>query len=39
MFVADLPTTALEPGTTISFTLRWTDDDRWEGTDFAVQIV
>ncbi len=39
MFVADLPTPALEPGATVLFTLRWTDDHRWEGTDFSVQIV
>jgi glucoamylase len=39
MFVADLPTTALAPGATVRFTLRWADDDRWEGADFAVQIV
>jgi glucoamylase len=39
MFVADLPTTALAPGATVRFTIRWADDSRWEGTDFAVQIV
>jgi glucoamylase len=39
MFVADLPTTALEPGATVRFRLRWADDDRLEVADFAVQIV
>jgi glucoamylase len=39
MFVADLPTTALAPGTTVRFTIRWADDSGWEGADFAVQIV
>ncbi len=39
MHVADLPTAALGAGTTVRFTLRWADEDRWEGTDFAVEIV
>ena len=38
MFIADLPTTALGPGTIVRFTLRWADEDRWEGADFAVEI-
>ena len=39
MFVADLPTSALSVGATVRFTFRWADSDRWEGDDFAVEIV
>jgi glucoamylase len=39
MWIADLPTPAFASGTTVHFTLHWVEDDRWEGTDFAVQIV
>jgi glucoamylase len=34
--VADLPTAACPPGTTVRFTFRWPQADRWEGTDFAT---
>lgn len=35
---ADLPTHDVPRGRTIRFTMRWLDGDRWEGTDFAVEI-
>ena len=38
MYLADLPTDDLPDGTTIVFTLYWTAEDRWEGTDFSVEI-
>jgi glucoamylase len=36
--VADLPTDDLPSGTKITFTLYWPAEDRWEGTNFEVQI-
>jgi glucoamylase len=38
MWIADLPTAALAWGTTVRFALRWAEDGRWEGTDFAVEL-
>ena len=38
VYVADLPTQSIPSGTTISFTFHWTEDDRWDGTNFAVEI-
>jgi glucoamylase len=38
MYYADLPTSALAPGRTVRFTLRWRDGDRWLGDDFAVLV-
>jgi glucoamylase len=38
MHVVNLPTDNLPAGTTLSFTLYWPTEDRWEGTDFAVRI-
>jgi glucoamylase len=35
----DLPAAALAPGTTIVFTLYWPQQERWEGTDFSVEVV
>ncbi|HEX9118697.1 MAG TPA: glycoside hydrolase family 15 protein, partial [Anaerolineae bacterium] len=37
--VADLSTSALTPGTTVEFTFEWTAENRWEGRNFAVQVV
>ncbi len=37
--VADLPTADLDAGTTILFTFFWPGARRWEGTDFAVQLI
>lgn len=37
--LVDLPTTALAEGTTIVFTFRWTQDDRWEGKNFEVRVI
>jgi glucoamylase len=39
MFAADLPTESLPAGTNIVFTFYWPGGDRWEGTDFVVEIV
>lgn len=36
--VADLSTDDLPAGTALVFTLYWPAEDRWEGTDFAVEI-
>jgi glucoamylase len=36
--VVDLPTRRLKTGTTIHFTIYWLDEERWEGTDYAVEI-
>jgi glucoamylase len=36
---ADLPTAALHAGTTLRFTFRWCDEDRWQGEDYACVIV
>jgi glucoamylase len=38
MWVADLPTEELTAGDRIIFTLRWTPDGRWEGTDYTVRV-
>ena len=34
----DLPTKRLKSGTEIVFTIRWTEDDRWEGKDFRMTV-
>jgi len=39
MQVADLPTADLAEGSQVLFTLFWRDAGRWEGEDFAVQVV
>jgi glucoamylase len=38
MHVADLPTGDLQTSTGLTFTLYWSTEDRWEGTDFEVRI-
>lgn len=35
----DLPTRRLEVGTTIHFTIYWLQEQRWEGTDYSVEII
>jgi glucoamylase len=35
----DLPAAELPPGTTVCFTLFWPRQQRWEGTDFAIEVV
>ena len=35
---ADLPTEKLPVGQNTIFTLRWMDEDRWEGTDYTVTV-
>jgi glucoamylase len=37
--VADLPTAPLRGGTTLRFTFRWRDAERWQGEDFACLIL
>ena len=37
--VFDLPAATLAPGTTIVFTLFWPQNQRWEGTNFSVEVV
>jgi Glucodextranase, domain N len=37
--VVDVAAATLAPGTTIQFTLFWTQHQRWEGTDFSVEVV
>jgi glucoamylase len=38
MYVADLPTTGLPAGATVTFTFRWPAANRWEGRNFEVQV-
>ena len=38
VYVADLDTQALPPGTEVDFTFYWPRADRWEGTDFHVRV-
>ncbi len=37
--VADLDTTGLAVGSQVTFTLHWTEADRWEGVNFTVDVV
>jgi hypothetical protein len=39
LHVADLPTRDLPAGSWVQFTFRWPESGRWEGRDFAVEIV
>jgi glucoamylase len=39
LHVADLETAHLAIGTEIVFTIRWSRDERWDGTDYRVPIV
>jgi glucoamylase len=36
--VADIPTSDLPRGSVICFTFYWTDEGRWEGTNFQVEV-
>ena len=36
MHFVDLPTDKLPAGAHVLFTFYWTDDQRWEGTNFEV---
>lgn len=38
-YTVELATQHALPGTRVQFTFYWLDDDRWEGTDFAVDVV
>ncbi|HEV2729511.1 MAG TPA: glucan 1,4-alpha-glucosidase [Terriglobales bacterium] len=38
MYIADLPAADLKAGAEIVFTFYWQNEQRWEGTDFAVRI-
>ena len=39
VYFTDLPTASLKAGTRIRFTFHWRDGDRWEGTDFEVDVL
>lgn len=39
LYIADLPASKLAAGSGIEFTFHWTEANRWEGTNFAVQVV
>jgi glucoamylase len=38
LFVTDLPTHALPPGTMIAFTFYWPQENKWEGRNFIVEV-
>jgi len=38
IYVADLPTSQLPPGRTITFTMFWPQAQKWEGTNFSVAL-
>ena len=38
MHYADLPTEKLTVGQKVIFTLRWIEEDRWEGTNYTVTV-
>jgi glucoamylase len=37
-YIVDLPTDKMKKGTTVSLTFYWPKEDRWEGTNYEVQI-
>ena len=37
-YIADLPTDQLAPGREIAFTFYWQQEQRWEGTNYFVEI-
>ena len=39
VYVADLPTVELHPGSRVDFTFYWPEVARWEGCDFRVLLV
>jgi len=39
LHIADLPTSRLAGGTRMEFTFEWTEARRWEGANFAVEVV
>ena len=38
-YIVDLPSGGLPLGSALVFTIHWLDDDRWEGSDYAVSII
>lgn len=38
LHVTELPTAALASGATVTFTLYWVNEQRWEGRDFVVRV-
>jgi glucoamylase len=38
VWIADLPSNTMKPGTTIAFTFFWTEAQHWEDTNFAVLV-
>jgi glucoamylase len=39
IYVVDLPTRSMPSESTIQFTFKWTADNRWDGTNYSVEIV
>ena len=39
VYLVDLPSGGLLPGEVLVFTIHWLEEDRWEGSDFAINIV
>ncbi len=37
-YVVDLPTDKLPSGSRVAFTFYWTEEERWEGTNFEVEV-
>jgi glucoamylase len=38
IYFTDLDTARLKPGAKVDFTFYWPDDDRWEGTNYTVEV-
>jgi len=38
LYLLDLPTASLAPGSRVVFTFFWPDENRWEGTDYSVTV-
>jgi glucoamylase len=39
VYVFDLPAAKFAPGTTLAFTMFWTQRERWEGSDFSIEVI
>jgi len=39
LYIVDLPTAPISAGSTVRFTLYWPEADKWENTDFSVNIM
>jgi GH15 family glucan-1,4-alpha-glucosidase len=38
MYTADLPTASMHPGSTVTFTFYWPEAEKWENTNFSVNV-